>query len=45
MFYNCGKERDELTHCVEEWFYNAEFKEAVIEEYLNERSHYRQTGQ
>lgn len=45
MFYNCRDEKDELTHCVEKWFYDDEFKEAVIEEYLNERSHFRQTGQ
>jgi hypothetical protein len=27
------------------WMDNTDFKEAVTEEYLNERSHYRQTGE
>lgn len=30
--------------CVEGWFYDPDFKAAIIEEYLNERSHFRQTG-
>ena len=44
MVYACRKERDELCECIAKWTENPEFREAVTEEYLNERSHFRQTG-
>ena len=33
-----------MVDCYKGWIDNEEFREAVIEEYLNERSHYRQNG-
>jgi len=33
-----------IEKCQDDWFHNRKFQEAVKEEYLNERSHYRQTG-
>ncbi len=45
MWYHCRSERDEMLSCMEKWFYNEQFRKAVIEEYLNERSHFRQTGE
>ena len=33
-----------MIACQKEWMEKHEFVEAVKEEYLNERSHYRQTG-
>ncbi len=44
MWWHCRQEKDEMVACMEKWFYDKTFKEAVIEEYLNERSHFRQTG-
>jgi len=44
MPFKCRMERDELVSCMEKCFYDEELKNACIEEYLNERSHYRQTG-
>ena len=44
MVATCRDERDALCHCIEKWFYDPDFKESVIEEYLNERSHFRETG-
>ena len=44
MVYACRKERDELCECIKQWIENPEFKEMVTEEYLNERSHFRETG-
>ena len=44
MWYSCRGEKEKMVDCLKVWFYDDEFKEAVIEEYLNERSHYRQTG-
>ncbi len=40
----CRKHRDALVSCMQRWFEDPDFKERVIEEYLNERSHYRETG-
>ena len=37
----CKHERDVMAECIEKWLYNPEFREAVSEEYLNERSHFR----
>ena len=42
--YKCRGELDELTGCLEKWFYDTKFKEMVTLEYLNERSHFRETG-
>ena len=36
--------RDELVACIEKWFGDENYKEKVTEEYLNERSHFRETG-
>lgn len=44
MVYSCTAERDELVKCIEDWFVRPGFKEMVSEEYLNERSHFRETG-
>lgn len=33
-----------MVKCIAKWQENSQFKEAIIQEYLNERSHYRQTG-
>ena len=44
MVYACTDERNELCECIKGWVDNEEFKATVIEEYLNERSHFRQTG-
>lgn len=42
--YNCRQELNGLTGCLEKWFYDTNFKERVTLEYLNERSHFRETG-
>ena len=44
MVYKCREERNELCECIQKWVENEEFRNTVIEEYLNERSHFRQTG-
>ncbi|XP_023347877.1 uncharacterized protein LOC111716634 isoform X4 [Eurytemora carolleeae] len=44
MFYYCRDVRDLMMDCQKGWFDRPEFQEAVKEEYLNERSHYRNTG-
>ena len=44
MVYSCTDERNELCNCIKGWVDNEEFRNTVTEEYLNERSHYRQTG-
>ena len=37
----CKPERDAMVECIEGWLYKPEFRQAVSEEYLNERSHFR----
>ena len=44
MVYKCTEERNELCECIKSWVDKEDFRNAVIEEYLNERSHFRQTG-
>jgi len=44
MIIACRPERDEMVACIERWFDKPEFRERVTEEYLNERSHFRETG-
>ena len=44
MVLSCQEAKNGMVKCIEKWFYDEDFKEKVIEEYLNERSHYRQTG-
>lgn len=44
MIYACTAERDKLCECIQGWLENQHFKDMVTEEYLNERSHFRQTG-
>jgi len=44
MMFNCRDTRDKMVDCQKTWFGNEEFMEAVKEEYLNERSHYRESG-
>merc|ERR1719468_1138878 len=39
----CRGPLKDLTDCLEKWFYDPQFKERVTLEYLNERSHFRQT--
>ncbi len=45
MVYQCSAERDALVECMKKWMDDGSFIERVTEEYLNERSHYRQTGE
>jgi len=44
MVLTCRDTRDLMVKCQMDWFNKAEFREMVKEEYLNERSHYRETG-
>ena len=44
MVVSCTDERDKLVDCIKSWLDNQDFKAMVIEEYLNERSHFRETG-
>lgn len=44
MAWRCREEKDCMVECQKEWFEKPEFVSAVTEEYLNERSHFRQTG-
>jgi len=44
VVYKCRQELSELTGCLEKWFFDTNFKERVTLEYLNERSHFRETG-
>ena len=44
MVYKCTEERNELCECIKSWVDKEDFRNAVIEEYLNERSHFRQNG-
>ena len=44
MVYACTEERDELCASIKRWLDDPAFKEMVKLEYLNERSHFRQTG-
>nr|ACO15645.1 C3orf68 homolog [Caligus clemensi] len=40
----CQDACNEMKECIERNFKDPEFRQAVTEEYLNERSHFRQTG-
>lgn len=42
--YGCKPENHTYIKCLEGWFEDRDFKEKVIIEFLNERSHYRETG-
>merc|ERR1711973_1018446 len=44
LVYACRKERDDLVACIDTWMQSPDFKDQVTEEYLNERSHFRETG-
>ena len=44
MAWKCREEKDCMVQCQKDWFDNPQFVSAVTEEYLNERSHYRETG-
>ncbi len=44
MLTACTKERDDLIGCLKKWYDDPDYKERVALEYLNERSHFRQTG-
>ena len=44
MVYACTEERNELCACIKQWLDDPDLKELVKLEYLNERSHYRETG-
>merc|ERR1719412_1891804 len=44
MVYACTEERNELCACIKQWLDDPDLKERVKLEYLNERSHYRETG-
>merc|ERR1711974_458886 len=44
LVYACRKERDALVGCIDGWMQKPEFRDRVAEEYLNERSHFRETG-
>ena len=43
-FMMCRKEKDDLLECIKNWMDNNSFRERVTIEYLNERSHFRETG-
>merc|ERR1711881_834186 len=43
-FIKCREEKEAVKDCVKNWLENDTFKRGVTLEYLNERSHYRQTG-
>lgn len=40
----CRKERDSLMDCSKKWFYDEDFRQECIEEYLRQRSYHRRTG-
>eukprot|EP00095_Tigriopus_kingsejongensis_P005857 maker-scaffold38_size502422-snap-gene-0.17 protein:Tk05857 transcript:maker-scaffold38_size502422-snap-gene-0.17-mRNA-1 annotation:"c3orf68 homolog" len=42
--FKCRPERDDIVECIGSWLEKDGFRATVAEEYLNERSHYRQTG-
>jgi len=44
MVYYCREAKDKMVDCQKTWFDKPQFQEAVKEEYLNERSHYRESG-
>ncbi|XP_067145356.1 COX assembly mitochondrial protein homolog [Centruroides vittatus] len=44
MVIKCRKQNSELKKCIQNWYENPQFKKLCIEEYLKERSEYRQTG-
>merc|ERR1719430_2893730 len=44
MVLHCRDLKDAMVQCQKSWMERPEFVAAVTEEYLNERSHYRQTG-
>ena len=44
MPFKCTKERDGIVECISMWLDNDDFREGITKEYLNERSHYRETG-
>jgi len=44
MVVKCQEEKNCMVQCQLEWMQKPEFIKAVTEEYLNERSHYRETG-
>jgi len=41
---HCRKAKDDMVSCQKAWMDKPEFVAAVTEEYLNERSHFRETG-
>ena len=44
FMFSCTQETEAFQGCMKEQFGHPEVHAAVIEEYLNERSHYRTTG-
>ncbi|XP_040577065.1 COX assembly mitochondrial protein homolog [Lepeophtheirus salmonis] len=40
----CQEPCNQMKECIAKYFHDTEFRNMVTEEYLNERSHYRQTG-
>ncbi|XP_020291579.1 COX assembly mitochondrial protein homolog [Pseudomyrmex gracilis] len=40
----CRKENNIMKACMEKWYYNEDFIKECTEQYLNERSEFRQTG-
>ena len=45
MPFKCTKQRDDIVDCIKGWLDNTQFRDEMIREYLNERSHYRETGE
>ena len=43
-FVKCREEKEAVKDCVKNWLENESFKRGVTLEYLNERSHFRETG-
>lgn len=44
MVISCRKQNSALKDCLTRWYQNEEFRNVCTEEYLKERSEYRQTG-
>lgn len=42
--FKCRKERDSLLDCSKKWFYDEDFRQECVEEYLRQRTYYRRTG-
>ncbi|XP_022691078.1 COX assembly mitochondrial protein homolog [Varroa jacobsoni] len=44
VVFNCRRENDAMKSCMVRWYTDSQFKEECTQQYLADRTHYRETG-